>query len=89
MKSFFDRTNPFAYRKKLKGKFAVSIVVGAHKGKSMDKCEGAIVEFCRIHGIKLVLKEQFIAEKVEDSKKFNERSRELGKKVARFIKSKH
>lgn len=85
LKNFFDRTNPFALKKRLRGKRAIIIVVGGQKDSSLRKCEGTISEFCRIHRIKVVGSARIRADRVGDAeknKKAMEKCRELGKKLA-------
>ena len=69
LKNFFDRTNPFALKKKLAGKKAAIIVVGGQKKTSLGKCEDTIREFCRIHGIRVIGSELITADKLGDAEK--------------------
>ncbi|HIH22323.1 TPA: flavodoxin family protein [Candidatus Micrarchaeota archaeon] len=88
MKNFFDRTNPFALKKRLSGKKAAIIVVGGQKDSSLRKCEGTIREFCRIHEIKVVGSARITADRIGDAeknKKAMKKCKELGKRLAKHI----
>ena len=78
LKNFFDRTNPFALKKKLAGKKAAIIVVGGQKKTSLGKCEDTIREFCRIHGIRVIGSELITADKLGDAEKNKKQWRNAG-----------